>query len=531
MWVDPHFPLISIANKLHSDWQHVYYKRYIPPYVPPVDPNAAYDTQNFDETFLDMEPVLDEYEGDEAETDQEPQTDTDRTDGDESNTTPSQSRSSSIRPAGRSGSRDEDETDVFDGYSFKGRHSIILDDGEEEDGSEGDEEDESGEDETTSSVNTGDQRSETTTLDEVETEGGEDDGHDEALEPKTPEARPVALPAEVKEAKAAAPVAEAKPDVQEPAKEPVQEVKEVKTPPPPPMQKPTKSEAELLEDEDLAQSAALAALVLDSQFDSHVKDHGKKPEVKPRPGKVARGRREKSGIPALDKDLSDVPDDDRLTETERDEEDDDWDFIEAGDGEEKMGVPRQSLWARGVVDRYKLSVFRKGSTPTAGRSVSGMSRASELTDVGQSPSPSHKRGRTSGINFRKNPRQFLRPKSPPSTFSNSTGQSFSATANSLSGSGAPATNGFLTPAMSPSLKSKESAVSMGGQSVSSDNSGNAASPTIPSALSGFETPVKGGHSKDLDKSTKKKTLRKYKHNAEKVFSIFSSPKPPQPSQS
>jgi len=79
------------------DWSHVYYKRYIPPYIPPIDPSNASDTQNFDNTFLDMEPVLDDF--DEAtDTDQEPQTDAERTDGDDTNTTPSQSRSSSIRP-------------------------------------------------------------------------------------------------------------------------------------------------------------------------------------------------------------------------------------------------------------------------------------------------------------------------------------------------------------------------------------------------------------------------------------------------
>ncbi|KAI9601481.1 hypothetical protein H4Q26_001301 [Puccinia striiformis f. sp. tritici PST-130] len=39
------------------DWDHVQHKRYIPPYVPAVNPNDATDTQNFDETFLAMEPT------------------------------------------------------------------------------------------------------------------------------------------------------------------------------------------------------------------------------------------------------------------------------------------------------------------------------------------------------------------------------------------------------------------------------------------------------------------------------------------
>ncbi|TIB97764.1 kinase-like protein [Wallemia mellicola] len=42
------------------DWGHIAAKRYIPPYIPPTNPNDDLDTQNFDETFLDMEPVIDD---------------------------------------------------------------------------------------------------------------------------------------------------------------------------------------------------------------------------------------------------------------------------------------------------------------------------------------------------------------------------------------------------------------------------------------------------------------------------------------
>jgi serine/threonine protein kinase len=40
------------------EWPHVFHKRYIPPYIPPIDPHDETDTQNFDETFLDMQPVV-----------------------------------------------------------------------------------------------------------------------------------------------------------------------------------------------------------------------------------------------------------------------------------------------------------------------------------------------------------------------------------------------------------------------------------------------------------------------------------------
>jgi serum/glucocorticoid-regulated kinase 2 len=66
---------------------------------------------------------------------------------------------------------------------------------------------------------------------------------------------------------------------------------------------------------------------------------------------------------ALDRDLSDANDEDDVR-MERDEEDEDWDFIEA-DGEDRNGTRGNNLFARGVVDRYSLAVFRKGSTLNA----------------------------------------------------------------------------------------------------------------------------------------------------------------------
>lgn len=49
------------------EWDHVYHKRYIPPYIPPINPLDETDTQNFDEAFLDMQPVVQDDE-DDAET-------------------------------------------------------------------------------------------------------------------------------------------------------------------------------------------------------------------------------------------------------------------------------------------------------------------------------------------------------------------------------------------------------------------------------------------------------------------------------
>jgi serum/glucocorticoid-regulated kinase 2 len=71
----------------------------------------------------------------------------------------------------------------------------------------------------------------------------------------------------------------------------------------------------------------------------------------------SRPRRERSGVAALDRGLSDVIDEDEEDITER--EDDDWDFVEAPGAEDVNGVQGKSLFARGVVDRYRLAVFRK----------------------------------------------------------------------------------------------------------------------------------------------------------------------------
>ncbi|KAI0640225.1 hypothetical protein C8Q77DRAFT_119750 [Trametes polyzona] len=487
------------------DWSHVYYKRYIPPYIPPIDPSNASDTQNFDDTFLGMEPVIND-ENEDADTDAE-RTDTDRTDGEDSVATPSQSRSPSVHPV------EDDSVDVFDGYSYKGRHSVILDD-EDEDG-DGEDEEEDEDEESMSGPS----------LDNIlEDELGSGAPKDEVVEevtvpedvgePKTPEARPAALPAEPQpqpEAPAAAPAPE---PVQKPEATP--RTSHEQGPPP----------AKAVS----AAEAAAAAAATRTAEDANVKT-----APKTRAGKQGRNRREKSGIPALDRDIPDAPTEDEGA-TEREEDEEDWDFVEAGGSlvEERNGARGTTLFARGVVDRYKLAVFRK-STPrrSTPRSFSGMSMESELTvsEAGESPTPSdkHRRGRTPGLTFRKHPKQFLRQKSPPSSRS---AKSLTASASAtLSAASTASSAGLLTPspsqtAMSHSLKSKESAISMGTQSESSDPSLNG-----DSAALGGDT-VKGaavqpngnGHHGDEEKQQKNKVLKKYKEGAEKVLSIFQSPR-------
>ncbi|KAF9561633.1 hypothetical protein CPC08DRAFT_635234 [Agrocybe pediades] len=539
------------------DWSHVYYKRYIPPYIPPIDPSNASDTQNFDDTFLDMEPVLDDFNDEATDTDQEPQTDTDRTDGEETSTTPSQSRSSSMRPQQAHQPLDND-VDVFDGYSFKGRHSVLIDDEDEENSDEGSEESGSNEEEEDDElvVKAAHHQQQQQQQDAAEASStslvSDDVSQEEGIEPKTPEARPAALP----------PVVEAEPAEHAEVSATNEEPKEPESSSQAEASSPVAEQAEIAptkrasRDVSSVTSVPVEPAAPASSQEASANGRTTPPATKVAPNRQvanlrgARSRREKSGVPALDRYLSDAVDEDtEVTEAER-EEDDDWDFVEAADGEDRNGAKGTSLFARGVVDRYRLAVFRKASTPGGGasrngqRSVSGMSTGSTATALSgaESPSPGEKkRGRNAGFNIRKNPRQFLRPKSPPPSSFNSKSarsisQSVSASNTMSAASLTSASAGLLSPSLSlgsnlnlgtpHSLKSKESAMSVGAQSHSSDQS-NAQSAVFVDAADAADAIRGSPQSNGADKKTKK--LKKYKNNAEKVFSIFTSSSSPRQS--
>ncbi len=40
------------------EWDHIFHKRYIRPTIRPLIPTTRHDTQNFDETFLEMQPTV-----------------------------------------------------------------------------------------------------------------------------------------------------------------------------------------------------------------------------------------------------------------------------------------------------------------------------------------------------------------------------------------------------------------------------------------------------------------------------------------
>lgn len=441
-----------------------------------------------------MEPVIkDEDDGDQTDTD--PQTDNERTDGEDSATTPSQSRSSSVHPT------EQDDT-LFDGYSFKGRHSVILDGDEEEDDDESGEE-EADEDEDKSSVAATELDSDLqSTTGVIPSEAaGKITSVEEAAEPAIP-------------------------DTSEPAEE-VDTATDAKTP----------VEAKLLELPTAADVPATLESVTEQPAAAEEKPL---PPIETSPTPVAqetvivkapvprgaakpRTRREKSGIPALDRAYAEEE-----SATERDEEDEDWDFVETNvNGEERNGAKGNSLFARGVVDRYKLAVFRK-STPKRSdtrRNAPGMS--TDLTspsDPSASPSPAEKRrGRNPGLTFRRNP---LSAKSPPRTTTSVPSSLAPSASATLSAASTASTSALLTPSPSlaaslpftPSLKSKESAISVGSPSECSDQSTNGESRNPPMDVSRAASTV------NIEEKQKSKGLKKYKEGAEKVLSIFQSPR-------
>jgi serum/glucocorticoid-regulated kinase 2 len=451
-----------------------------------------------------MEPVIND-END-VDTDQErEQTDQEPTDGEDSVATPSQSRSSSAHPP-------NDLMDVFDGYSFKGRNSVLLDDEDVSEEGEEEEEEEVDQDVThgISAELIGPAPVETVTPD-----------HDEPTpEPKTPEARPAALPPSTPPAKRSPlthkpeltpvdtnikppSIADATPRASEDISAPASK------PPPSPVKAAAEAAAAASTGPDIHRKELKKA--------STSKQHGQRPSRQ-------RNRREKSGIPELDGDIPDTNDEDELR-TPHDE--DDWDFIEA-DGEESNGVNGirgPSLFSRGVVDRYKLAVFRKGSTPS--RTSTG-----EVANSPSSPSPTAKvrRGRTGGLPFRRPPKSFLRPKSPPSTSSRSskspgklltmTDHRTSATTSTVSVS---SPQSMRTTLGQPSLKSRESAVSVGSPGSSSDTSADG-DVRAASDADVIETVRLSQVHVDENEKHHHKNNKKLKRGAEKMLSLFGSPR-------
>jgi len=505
-----------------------------------------------------MEPVLDsELENNDAtDSERERSATGNGTDGEaHSGDAESSTQASLSNAQSRSPSKPADD-DVFDGYSFKGRHSVIID-GEDE-GHEGTDEEDEG--------STGPKT--------------EDHEHEEdELDPgqKTPEA----VQSQLTTPTAASAVAEAfRKKEAETAVKAVEEEKKVtgaaderpttpihvcrasippaspeKELPPPPVAEPpapvapakekTQAAPPALPVKEKAPSTAPATAVATATVE--------KPKLeKPKPKTVeqlkarSRPRRERSGVAALDRGLSDVIDEDEEDINER--EDDDWDFVEAPGAEDINGVQGKSLFARGVVDRYRLAVFRKA--PSSSHRPVPRVKSTDHLESPASPSVSdRKKTKGSGLSFGR--KTFLRPKSPPATYSaGSSLGSRTALSHSHSATISASSTGLLTPStstaipkMPTSLKSQPSMTSVGSKPGSSDTSvnGDLSRLNLSQSAAELASPSKThGHSgengrrpprmsvpEDDQRNRGLKKVKKYTTGgAEKVMSLFSSPKSP-----
>ncbi|KAL7412138.1 hypothetical protein BDY24DRAFT_110173 [Mrakia frigida] len=263
------------------DWDHVYHKRYIPPYTPPTDPLNETDTQNFDSAFLDMVPSV----GGDAET------------GEGLASTPSAATQAAA-------SRADDRASLFDGYSYRERDaaSILLE-----------------EDEPLSPV---DRASGELMRSSFEQGGFTSNETRRSIDALTSEP----------------------------------------TEPSPPNNDSTSTI-----NEESASSNAPSTVDSSSEAISP----SVSPELHPSRLPSQQHHRQRSGIPALDRGLpSDIE-----AEEDEDDEDDDWDLVEKprdGRGEQN-GSRGTTLFARGVVDRYRLGVLKKKESRASGLSGSGMS--------------------------------------------------------------------------------------------------------------------------------------------------------------
>jgi serine/threonine protein kinase len=256
------------------DFTFVYYKRYIPPYIPTLNPDDETDTSYFDTVFLEMAPQLDkpDIEDSSAATSDRPD---EKTDAGGSSEGGAASKEPPLQPT------DENGQDVFDGYSFGGRdpdEAIVEYDDEEDAGSSSD------------------------------GGGGTDD---EAMDGEA-EDREAGITSSSMQTASTAPAS-------------------------------------------IEKDAAVAA-----GPDGSVKDN----EQRPSPSTASRHRRDRkrsvelASLMETDDGAERTGEGASLTGTQA-EEDDDWDMVETPDGgaaEERNGTRRQgnTLWARGVRDRYRL---------------------------------------------------------------------------------------------------------------------------------------------------------------------------------
>ncbi|KAL9933543.1 hypothetical protein V8E36_007719 [Tilletia maclaganii] len=306
------------------EWAHVCDKRYIPPYIPPIDPLDEMDTQNFDEAFLDMPPtVANGTDGDSLAEDAKDK------DGGEDQAkavaTASAAASAALAAMG-----DSDVKSLFDGYSYRGRRdsesvrSSIMSTGSDDDDD--------------------DDHERNSALDQIDT----------AIE--------AALQTPPRSASTPQPVLPPQPTASQHSVSPAK---------PRVVSAPVGRADDDDDDDDSAARAAVAALDrLEREaetLDSHSSlDLSSRPTTSTLDTSYSEAG--DTSLPAR-KLITRVPPE-KVDEAGLEEEDEDWDLVDkdATIGSEVNGGKGTSLWARGVVDTYRLlrrNESSKGSEPSS----------------------------------------------------------------------------------------------------------------------------------------------------------------------
>lgn len=244
-------------------------------------------------------------------------------------------------------------------------------------------------------------------------------------------------------------------------------------------------------------------------------------------------RRQRSGIPALDRGLpSDIDADD-----DDDDEEEDWDLVEKPrDGRgESNGARGTTLFARGVVDRYRLGVLKKKESRASGLnsgmstprtfSAATMSTSNSSATIDGSVSPESRVRR--GLTF-KSSKFKIRPKAQ--TSQSYIGESKSVTHPPVSHTSSASQPGPTSPvasSMAPSYSLPANLATNGhGRAMASEHS--AASSVVDRSSS--SSPTKGtrllsGEDSDAAGTTSSSRLKKMgKQGTEKMMSLFGGSK-------
>ncbi|CAO1629229.1 unnamed protein product [Parajaminaea phylloscopi] len=359
------------------EWAHVFHKRYIPPYIPPIDPSNEMDTQNFDEAFLDMRPVV---HGDDEEDENGPQGAEADSNHDPAAAAAVAADQSVVESENKAGDTSQDVTlsqtgpdtaaaaSLFDGYSFRGRKD-------------------------SESIRSTESVSDVSVAETGDTA-----------------ATPSLAPGEATPVKDV-PRADATEAADTEAKVPAVEIVSMPPPPPRPTVVVAPPEEDSEDDESAARNALLALAALEREAnggsvtpgsaqgtpvpassppDVSSESASSRPKGRKGPSRAARAPHPRERIHETDAEDADADEADGDDTDDEADTEDEWDLVDApvgGHASESNGTRGQNLFSRGVVDTYRL-LRRQDSTRITPSTSANSSSARPFSRLRQRKGPS-----------------------------------------------------------------------------------------------------------------------------------------------